>query len=159
MPRVKLDDIDLNILRELQLDGRITNVDLAGKVGVSPPPCLRRVRALEEAGVILGYYTSLSMPELGFNVNVFAQVGLTTQAEPDLVAFETLVQSWAEVRECYMLAGETDFLLKVVAEDWETYQSFVINKLTVAPNVGHVKSSLAIRSSKVLQGVPVRSDN
>jgi DNA-binding Lrp family transcriptional regulator len=159
MPRVKLDDIDLNILRELQLDGRITNVDLAGKVGVSPPPCLRRVRALEEAGIILGYYTSLSMPELGFNVNVFAQVGLTTQAEPDLVAFETLVQSWAEVRECYMLAGETDFLLKVVAEDWETYQSFVINKLTVAPNVGHVKSSLAIRSSKVLPGVPVRNDN
>jgi len=99
------------------------------------------------------------MHELGFNVNVFAQVGLVTQAEPDLVAFEELVQSWAEVRECYMLAGETDFLLKVVAEDWETYQSFVINKLTVAPNVGHVKSSLAIRSSKVLQGVPVRSDN
>ncbi|MAV88931.1 MAG: ArsR family transcriptional regulator [Rhodospirillaceae bacterium] len=159
MPRVKLDDIDLKILNELQLDGRITNVDLAGRVGVSPPPCLRRVRALEESGVILGYYTNLSMHELGFNVNVFAQVGLVTQAEPDLVAFEALVQSWAEVRECYMLAGETDFLLKVVAEDWETYQSFVINKLTVAPNVGHVKSSLAIRSSKVLQGVPVRSDN
>ena len=116
---------------------------------------LRRVRALEEAGYIRGYHAELAQAELGYNVSVFAQVGLNSQAEPDLVAFEELVGNWAEVRECHMLAGEVDFLLKIVAEDWETYQDFVMKKLTAAPNVAHVKSSLAIRSSKAEPGVPV----
>jgi DNA-binding Lrp family transcriptional regulator len=96
---------------------------------------------------------------LGFNVTVFAHVGLHSQAEPDLVAFETLVRSWDEVRECHMLAGETDFLLKIVAEDWEAYQKFVTAKLTAAPNVSHVKSALTIRASKIEPGVPVRMDD
>lgn len=155
MAEVKLDDVDRRILRDLQEDGRITNVELAKRVGISAPPCLRRVRALEEAGCIKGYHAELAPAELGYNVAVFAQVGLNSQAEPDLVAFEELVGSWDEVRECHMLAGEVDFLLKVVAEDWETYQDFVMKKLTAAPNVGHVKSSLAIRSSKQKPGVPV----
>jgi len=155
MARVKLDNIDRKILRELQDNGRITNVELAKRVGISAPPCLRRVRALEEAGLIKGYHADLEAAELGYNVTVFAQVGLTSQAEPDLVAFEALINSWPEVRECHMLAGETDFLLKVVAEDWETYQGFVMKKLTAAPNVAHVKSSLAIRASKSDPGVPV----
>jgi DNA-binding Lrp family transcriptional regulator len=155
MARVKLDSIDRKILRELQDNGRITNVELAKRVGISPPPCLRRVRALEQAGLIKGYHADLEPSELGYNVTVFAQVGLTSQAEPDLVAFEALINSWDEVRECHMLAGETDFLLKVVAEDWETYQDFVMKKLTAAPNVAHVKSSLAIRTSKSAPGVPV----
>ena len=155
MARVKLDNIDRNILRQLQDEGRITNVELANRVGISAPPCLRRVRALEEAGFIRGYHADLNPKGLGYNVTVFAQVGLTSQAEPDLVAFEYLINSWPEVRECYMLAGETDFILKVVAEDWETYQIFVMKKLTPAPNVAHVKSSLSIRSSKSNPGVPV----
>lgn len=155
MSRVKLDIIDRKIMRELQADGRITNVELAKRVGISAPPCLRRVRALEEGGLIKGYHADLEPSELGYNVTVFAQVGLTSQAEPDLVSFESLIDSWPEVRECYMLAGETDFLLKVVAEDWETYQAFVMKKLTAAPNVAHVKSSLAIRASKSEPGVPV----
>lgn len=153
--RIKLDDIDLKILRDLQSDGRMTNVELARRVGISAPPCLRRVRALEEAGYIRGYHANLEPATLGFNVTVFAQVGLHSQAEPDLVAFETLINSWPEVRECHMLAGETDFLLKIVAPDWETYQSFVTEKLTAAPNVANVKSALTIRASKQVPGVPV----
>ena len=157
MLRVKLDNIDRNILRELQDEGRITNVELANRVGISAPPCLRRVRALEKSGFIKGYHADLEPGELGYNVTVFAQVGLSSQAEPDLVGFEELINSWSEVRECYMLAGETDFILKVVAEDWETYQNFVMEKLTPAPNVAHVKSSLTIRSSKSKPGIPVDS--
>jgi DNA-binding Lrp family transcriptional regulator len=155
MNRVKLDSIDRKILRDLQANGRVTNVELARRVGISAPPCLRRVRALEEAGYIRGYHAELDPTALGFNMTVFAQVGLSSQAERDLVAFEKLVDTWPEVRECHMLAGETDFLLKVTAADWEEYQTFVTTKLTPAPNVSHVKSALAIRSSKLAPGVPV----
>ena len=153
--RVKLDEIDLKILHDLQADGRMTNVELARRVGISAPPCLRRVRALEEAGYIRGYHADLAPNSLGYNVTVFAQVGLHSQAEPDLVAFENLANSWQEVRECHMLAGETDFLLKIVAPDWEAYQGFVTEKLTAAPNVANVKSALTIRASKQVPGVPV----
>lgn len=157
MARAKLDRIDRRILQELQADGRITNVDLAEKIGLSAPPCLRRVRALEEGGVINGYHADLSPTALGFNVTVFAQVGLSSQADADLRAFVDLAQSWPAVRECYMLAGETDFLLKVVAEDWESYQTFLTTQLTTAPNVSQVKSALAIRTAKHLPGVPVEA--
>jgi len=109
MQRVKLDRIDRRILQDLQADGRMTNVDLARRAGISAPPCLRRVRALEEAGYIKGYHAEVDAVALGFNVTVFAHVGLNSQAEADLKAFEELVQGWPEVRECHMLAGETDF--------------------------------------------------
>ena len=155
MRGVKLDRIDRRILRDLQDSGRMTNVELAQRAEISAPPCLRRVRALEEAGVIRGYHAELNPGALGFNVTVFAQVGLSSQAEHDLKAFEDLVNSWPQVRECHMLAGETDFLLKVVAEDWDSYQKFLTTKLTTAPNVSHVKSALAIRTAQLLPGVPV----
>ena len=158
MQRMKLDRIDRRILDDLQSDGRMTNVELARRAGISAPPCLRRVRALEQAGFIEGYHAQVDPHALGFNVTVFAQVGLNSQAEPDLKAFEALVQGWPEVRECHMLAGETDFLLKVVAEDWDSYQRFLTTKLTAAPNISHVKSALAIRSAKLLPGVPIRHD-
>ena len=122
MRHVKLDRIDRRILRDLQADGRMTNVELARRAGISAPPCLRRVRALEEAGFIRGYHADLNAELLGFGVTVFAQVGLTSQAESDLKAFEALIATWPEVREANMLAGETDFLLKIVAEDWDAYQ-------------------------------------
>jgi DNA-binding Lrp family transcriptional regulator len=154
----RLDAIDWKILKELQADGRMTNVELARRVGISAPPCLRRVRALEEAGVVKGYHAEVAAPALGYNVTVFAHVGLSSQAETDLRAFEALVNSWPQVRECHMLAGETDFLLKVVAEDWDAYQTFLTTRLTTAPNVSHVKSSLAIRTAKFLPGVPVDTD-
>lgn len=157
MRRSKLDKIDRRILRDLQADGRITNVDLAHRAGISAPPCLRRVRALEEAGFIRGYHADINPEALGFGVTVFAQVGLATQAEPDLRAFEALVGAWPEVREAHMLAGETDFLLKIVAADWDSYQRF-LTRLTAAPNVTHVKSSLAIRASKHEPGVPIDAE-
>jgi DNA-binding Lrp family transcriptional regulator len=155
MSKVKLDRIDRRILHSLQANGRITNVELARRAGISAPPCLRRVRALEEAGYIRGYHADIDPERLEFGVMVFAQVGLTSQAESDLVAFETLIASWPEVRECHMLAGETDFLLKIVARDWDTYNRFLTSQLTAAPNVSNVKSALAIRLSKQEFGVPI----
>lgn len=155
MARVKLDRIDIRILRDLQENGRMTNVELARRAGISPPPCLRRVRALEETGCIRGYHADLDAEALGFGVSVFAHVGLHSQAEVDLTAFEALVATWPEVRECHMLAGEMDFLLRIAAEDWDAYQRFLTTRLTAAPNVRLVKSALAIRSSKNKPGVPI----
>ncbi len=133
----------------------MTNIELAHRVGISAPPCLRRVRALEEAGYIRGYHADLAAEGLGFAVTVFAQVGLASQAEADLQAFERLVATWPEVREAHMLAGETDFLLKIVAADWDSYQRFLSARLTSAPNVAHVKSALVLRASKSAPGVPL----
>jgi len=155
MRRIRLDRIDRRILRNLLTDGRMTNVELARRVGISAPPCLRRVRALEEAGMIRGYHADLAPEPLGYPVTVFAQVGLSSQAEADLKAFEHLVGTWPEVREAYMLAGETDFLLKIVAPDWDSYQRFLRTRLTSAPNVNHVKSALMLRMSKNEPGVPI----
>ena len=156
MSRVKLDKIDRRILSDLQENGRMTNVELAERAGISAPPCLRRVRALEKSGFIRGYHADLNSEQLDYHVTVFAHVGLASQAESDLKAFEALIASWPQVRECFMLAGETDFQLKVVAEDWDTYQKFLTTQLTAAPNVSHVKSSLAIRVSKHQPGVPIK---
>ena len=155
MRRVKLDRIDRRILHDLQDKGRMTNVELAKRAGISAPPCLRRVRALEKAGLIKGYHAEVNAEALGFTVTVFAQVGLSSQAEADLRAFEQLVASYPEVRECHMLAGEADFLLRIVATDWDAYQRFLTSKLTPAPNVSHVKTALAIRSTKTEPGVPI----
>lgn len=155
MQRVKLDDIDRRILSDLQSDGRMTNVELARRVGISAPPCLRRVRALEDAGYIRGYHADLTPEMLGFGVTVFAMVGLENQSEEELNAFEERVRNWPLVREATMLAGEIDFILKVVAKDWEAYQHFLTHDLTAAPNVSHVKTSLGIRQTKYEPGVPV----
>jgi len=155
MRRVKLDKIDRKILRDLQEDGRMTNVELSKRAGISAPPCLRRVRALEEAGYIQGYHADINREMLGYGVTVFAQVGLTSQAESDLKSFEERVAQWPQVRECFMLAGETDFLLKIVAKDWDAYNRFLTTELTAAPTVSHVKSALAIRTSKFAVGVPI----
>jgi len=158
MRRAKLDRIDLRILSDLQSDGRMTNVELAERAGISAPPCLRRVRALEQAGFIKGYHAEINAEAMGFGVTIFAHVGLNSQAENDLRAFEELVRTWPHVRECHMLAGETDFILKVVAHDWDDYQKFLTTKLTPAPNVSHVKSALAIRCSKHEPGVPIEAE-
>ena len=137
----------------------MTNAALAKRVGMSPPPCLRRLRALEAAGYIRGYHADLDSARLGYGVTIFAQVGLDSQSETDLKAFEERVYHWPEVRECHMLAGATDFLLKVVAVDWDAYQRFVTETLTATPNVAHVKSSLAIRTSKRLSGPYISVEN
>lgn len=150
----KLDDIDIQILQELQKNGKITNVELAEKVGISAPPCLRRVKHLEDNGYIKSYHATLNPILLGYHVTIFAQVSLTKHGETDLQAFEELAKTWPMVRECYMLAGETDFILKISSPDWESYQQFLTTKLTVVPNVAHIKSSLTIRQSKNEQGIP-----
>jgi len=157
--KLKLDDVDRQILRDLQNDGRMTNVKLAKRAGISAPPCLRRVRALEKANVVRGYHADLDAEALGYNVHVFAFVGLTSQAEVDLQAFEAMVAEWPQVRECHMLMGETDFLLKIVAHDWDNFQKFLTSKLTPAKNVSHVKTALSIRSNKNLAGVPVDAES
>ena len=149
-----LDAIDWKILKELQDDGRITNVELARRVGISAPPCLRRVRALEEAGYIKGYRALLDEKLLGFEVTVFAMVHLSSQAEADLIAFEEFVRRQPLVRECWMLSGEIDFMLKCVAPDLKTLQTFV-TELTAAPHVRNVKTSLTLRNSKDEAMVPL----
>ena len=150
-----LDSIDRCLLAELQDEGRVTNVDLARRVGLTAPPCLRRVRALEEAGVIRGYHADLDASSLGFTITVFAMVSLKSQAEEDLRAFENHIKGLAEVRECHMLNGEIDFILKIVSKDLQSFQEFLTSKLTPAPNVASVKTSLTIRTAKNEPGVPL----
>ncbi len=158
MVAVHLDATDRRILRELQANGRITNVELSRRVGISAPPCLRRVRALEEAGVIAGYHAQLDGKKLGFNVTAFAMVGLASQSESDLVAFEEKIKTWPMVRECYMLSGETDFILKCVAPDLESFQQFIIHELTATPNVDSIRTSFALRHCHFEPGVPLGED-
>ena len=155
MAQIAFDQIDLQILSELQNDGRMTNVDLAARVGLTAPPCLRRVRGLEESGVIEGYHAAINSAQMGYRIIVFAMVSLKTQAESDLQAFEAHVAALAPVRECHMLNGEIDFLLKIVAHDLQEFQLFLTSSLTTAPNVASVKTSLTIRSSKHVPGVPI----
>ena len=154
MATTRLDPIDRKILAELQADGRMTNVELARRVGISAPPCLRRVRALEDAGLIRGYHAEVDARDLGFEVQVFVMVGLDSQAESELRAFETRCRDWPLVRECHMLNGEVDFILKCVAPDLSSFQSFLTGELLTTPNVASVKTSLVIRGAKQEPGVP-----
>ena len=150
-----LDHIDRQLLAELQAGGRVTNVELAARVGLTAPPCLRRVRALEEAGIIRGYHAELDAGRLGFAITVFAMVSLKSQAEDALRQFEDHVRTLPQVRECHMLNGEIDFILKIVAHDLQSFQEFLTSRLTPAPNVASVKTSLTIRTSKHVPGVPL----
>jgi DNA-binding Lrp family transcriptional regulator len=150
-----LDQIDRRLLAELQDEGRVTNVELANRVGLTAPPCLRRVRALEDDGVIKGYHAELDASKLGFAITVFALVSLKSQAEESLRQFEEHMRTLPEVRECHMLNGEIDFILKIVSRDLQSFQEFLTSKLTPAPNVASVKTSLTIRTAKQLPGVPL----
>ena len=150
-----LDRIDRRLLCELQNEGRITNVELAQRVGLTAPPCLRRVRALEDDGVIRGYHADLDASKLGYAITVFALVSLRSQAEDALRQFEEHMRGLPEVRECHMLNGEIDFILKIVSRDLQSFQEFLTSKLTPAPNVASVKTSLTIRTAKQLPGVPL----
>ncbi len=149
-----LDAIDRRILAELQIDGRMTNVELASRAGISAPPCLRRVRRLEEAGIIRGYHADTDSQKLGWEITFFAIVGLDSQKESVLAAFEQLVASWPEVRECHMIRGGGDFLLKLVARD-TAHENQVTQRLTGAPTVSRVQTLQTIRTSRLLSGVPL----
>ena len=156
--RVKLDKIDRKILRDLQSNGRITNVELSKNAGISAPPCLRRVRALEESGHIKGYFARLEPTSLGYGLSVFALIKLVSQAEADLKAFENKCNELDMVRECHMLSGEVDYLLRIVAKDWDGYQHFLTDELTSLENVTSVKTMPLVRSPKEEPGVPVCVD-
>jgi DNA-binding Lrp family transcriptional regulator len=157
MEHHKLDSIDMRILSELQSNGRITNVELSRRAKITAPPCLRRMRALEKAGYVRGYHADLDGKLLGFEVSGFVFVGLSSQAETDLKQFEDQVRLWPMVRECHMLSGEVDFLLKVVAKDLSSFQTFITDTLTAAKNVASVKSSLVIHPTKNEPGVPIET--
>ncbi|MCB1378411.1 MAG: Lrp/AsnC family transcriptional regulator [Alphaproteobacteria bacterium] len=152
---LELDATDWRILRELQREGRITNVDLARKVGLSPPPCLRRLQALEKSGAITGYRAVLNGAALGFDVQVFAAVGLKSQADSELKAFEAMLAKWPLVREAYVVSGEADYLLKCVGADLGALQDFIIGELTAAPNVENVRTTLIMRVAKYEPGFPI----
>ena len=156
MRRVRLDQIDNRILRDLQDNGRMTNVELARRAGISAPPCLRRVRALEEAGYIKGYHADVDAEALGFEVTFFALVGLDSQNEEVLKGFETLVADWPEVRECHMVRGAGDFILKVVAKN-TAHENAMTTKLTSARHVSTVQTIQVIRTSKSRAGVPIEA--
>ena len=154
MRQVKLDRIDLSILKNLQQHGRMTNVELARRAGISAPPCLRRVRALEEAGFIRDYHAELDAESLGFDILFFALVGLESQSESVLVGFEEMVADWPEVRECHMVRGPCDFVLKIVARN-TIHENDLTTRLTSAPQVSTVQTIQAIRTSKSHPGVPL----
>ncbi len=156
MRQVKLDRIDLHILKNLQDHGRMTNVELAQRAGISAPPCLRRVRALEEAGYIRNYHAELDAESLGFDILFFALVGLDSQSESVLVGFEKMVADWPEVRECHMVRGPCDFVLKIVARN-TAHENDLTTRLTSAPQVSTVQTIQAIRTSKSRPGVPLDS--
>jgi DNA-binding Lrp family transcriptional regulator len=149
-----LDAIDRRILFELQADGRMTNVELARRAGISAPPCLRRVRRLEEAGIIRGYHADSDPHLLGWEITFFAIVGLESQKESVLSAFEAMVAEWPEVRECHMIRGGGDFLLKLVARD-TAHENLLTQKLTGAGHVAKVQTLQTIRTSRNLAGVPL----
>lgn len=155
MRRQKLDKTDLRILKKLQEEGRITNVELAEYAGISAPPCLRRVRSLEQANIIRGYNADINPSSLGYGIAVYTQVKMESNKERDIAKFEAKVETWPMVRECHLLSGDTDFLLKIVAKDWDSYQHFLTKELSALDNVALVKTSPIIKSAKVLPGVPI----
>lgn len=155
MKRIKLDKIDKKILKNLQNNGRMTNVDLAKNAGISAPPCLRRVKALEEHGLIKSYHAKLDNLALGYGLSVFVLIKLTSQAEADLKKFEDECAEIARVREIHMLSGDVDFILRVVAKDWDNYQQFLSERLTTLENISSVKTLPLLRSAKDLTGVPI----
>jgi DNA-binding Lrp family transcriptional regulator len=155
LKKMKLDRIDRRILSDVQGNGRMTNVDLANNAGISAPPCLRRVRALEENQVIKGYYARLNGSKLGYTVTAFLTVRLKNQNDKDVKIFENAIQLMDNIREAYVISGDYDLLLRVVAKDWEDYQDFLSNKLTTMDNVESVRTSLKVKIAKYEPGFPI----
>lgn len=155
MPEFKLDDIDRRIVQILQADGRISVQELAGKVGLSPSPCARRVRLLEEAGIIEGYVAVVSQEKLGLPVSVFASIKLERQREEELDRFAAAVSRWPEVADCYLMTGQRDYLLRIIVSDLAAYERFLKDKLTRLDNVASIESSFALGRVKRSYSVPV----
>lgn len=152
---MKLDEIDLRILHDLQDDGRVTNVELAKRCQMSAPPCLRRMRQLEESGVIQGYHARINPVALGYSVMVIAQVSLRTQNDSDLREFERHVHNWPEVRECYLMSGGADYFLKIYTKTWDDYHHFHAHSLSTHASVRHIQTNVVMRTSKSEPGIPI----
>ena len=155
MKRQKLDKTDLKILNKLQGNGRITNVELAEYAGISAPPCLRQVRSLEESNGIRGYSPDINPNSLGYGITVFTTVKLESNKEKDTHKFEDAIAAFDTVRECHLLSGDIDYLLKIVAKDWDSYQHFLTHTLTSMDNVASVKTSPIIKTAKSENGIPI----
>ena len=145
MPLYKLDMIDLNIINNLQKNARISNVELSEKVNISPSACLRRVRELENRGVIKGYASLIEASTLELGVNVMVNVKLERQVEKALESFEKAIQEWPEVMETYLMTGDSDYYLRIVVKDLPAYEKFLMEKLTKLPGVASIKSSFALK--------------
>lgn len=153
--KLKLDKIDRKILSDLQSNGRMTNVELADRAGISAPPCLRRVRALEDNEIIRGYYARLNEKKLGFGLTAFVTIRLKEQSDNDMVAFEQAIAENDNIREAYVISGDYDYMLRIVAQDWEEYQDLLSNKLTRITNVASVRTSVKVKTAKFMPGVPI----
>ena len=158
MPIVHIDEADANILRQLQDNARISNVDLSRSVGLSPSPCLRRVQALEERGVIRQYVALLDPTTVGLNVSVFVQISLERQVEKALENFEQAVLERSEVMECYLMTGDSDYLLRVVVPDVHSFERFLLDHITTVPGVASVKSSFALKQVKYRTVLPLPNE-
>lgn len=150
-----LDAIDCRLLQHLQADARITNIALAEVAHLSPAPCLRRVRDLEAAGVIRGYVTLLDPEAIGLDVSTFIQVSLEKQVSSALHVFEEAIAAWPEVMECYLMTGDSDYLLRVVVPDLKALQCFIVDRLARIPDVSNIRSSVAIKQIKYKTALPI----
>ena len=153
-----LDEIDLRILDQMQGDARLSNVDLAERVGLSPSPCLRRLRKLESDGVIQGYMTFVDQVKVGLPVSVFISVALKEQSESALEEFETSVSALPQVMECYLMTGTADYLLRVVTQDLSDYERFLKNHLTRIPAIASIQSSFALKQVSYRAVLPLSQD-
>ena len=142
-------------MRELQRDAQITNVELARRVNLSPSPCLARVRALQEMGVILRQVTLLDPRQLNLGLNVFIHVTLERQVEHSLDTFEATITRFAQVMECYLMTGDADYLLRVVVSDVDALQSFIVDKLTRIPGIASIRSSVSLKQVKYETALPL----
>ena len=155
MPISALNTIDYKILKYLQVNARLTNLELSENVNLSQSPCLRRVRNMETSGVIKRYVALVDQKSVGLSVSVFVNVRLEKQIERVLETFEEAVQNWPEVMECYLMTGDSDYLLRVVASDLSAYERFLMDKLTRVPGVASINSSFALKQVTYKTALPI----
>lgn len=155
MPRFELDETDKRILRVLQEDGRLPNQELAQRVGLSPSPCLRRLRILEAEGIISRYVAMVDQSRVGLPVSVFVSIRLERQREEALDRFDREIRKYPEVLECYLMTGTQDYLLRVVAQDLAAYERFLKEKLTRMEGVSSIESSFALNQVKYTNSLPI----
>lgn len=157
MPFLDIDATDIKILALLQEDAKLTNAELSSRVNLSPSPCLARVRALEQKGIVSHYVTLLDPLKLGLGISVFVQIGVERQVERNLESFEAVIASYPEVMECYLMTGDFDYLIRVVVKDMPALERFIVDRLTKIPGISTIKSSLALKQVKYKTALPLPS--